>query len=206
MSKIVKYSRAFSCTASSCRDLEDARFWIGSKKLEMHVFGTFLHVSALFCTFFARFLVNEYLRYTFWWISTWDAHLCTFLHIFVHYCMLLYLRYTHTSYKVLTFNSTGFYSWTLYYIPLTLWYTILSCMSFSILQKTCITRPYCRGEGMPKILMGKYLCDWLYHLTEISSGRGCSRHKTTAKNFRLSEEHKSSLNSELFIMNLTNFE
>ncbi len=36
-----------------------------------------------------------------------------------------------------------FCSWTLYYIPLTLWYTILSCTSFFIPQKTCISRPYC---------------------------------------------------------------
>ena len=36
-----------------------------------------------------------------------------------------------------------FNSWTLYYIALTLQYTILSCTSFSIPQKTCISRPYC---------------------------------------------------------------
>ena len=40
----------------------------------------------------ARFLVSKYLR-------------CTFLHVFAH-CM--YLRYTNTCYKVLTFNSTDF--------------------------------------------------------------------------------------------------
>ena len=132
------------------------------------------------------------------------ARFCTFLYIIACFCTWDIptppIKYWPSTARIFILEHSITYHWP--YV----WYRILSCMSFSILQKTCITRPYCRGEGMPKILMGKYLCDWLYHLTEISSGRGCSRHKTTAKNFRLSEEHKSSLNSELFIMNLTNFE
>ena len=54
------YSRAPSCTASSCKDLRDARFWIRSKKIWNGRSCTFFHI-------FARFLINEYLRYTFFW-------------------------------------------------------------------------------------------------------------------------------------------
>ena len=53
------YSRALSCTASSCMDLEDARFWIGSKNI-----------------WDARFLMNCYLRCTDFWFclkTNWDA-------------------------------------------------------------------------------------------------------------------------------------
>ena len=66
-------------------------------------------------TWDTRFLINKYLR-------------CTFL---VHCYTFFYLRYTDTSNKVLI------------YITLTLWNTILSCTSFSIPQKTCISRSNC---------------------------------------------------------------
>ena len=115
-----------SCTASSCTDLEDAHFWIGPKKFEMHVF--------------ARFLINEYLRYIFL-INKYLR--CMFLHVF---CTFLYLRYKDTFYKVLTFNSTDFFIITL----LTLWYMILSCRSFSIPLKTSISRHYCNFQKIHK--------------------------------------------------------
>ena len=38
--------------------------------------------------------------------------------------------------------------WTRYNIALTLWYTILSCTSFFIPQKTCISRPYCIAKNL----------------------------------------------------------
>ena len=41
------YSRALSSTASSCTDLENARFWIRSKNIWMHVFCTFLSIFLL---------------------------------------------------------------------------------------------------------------------------------------------------------------
>ena len=43
--------------------------------------------------------------HVFWSVSTWDARFCMFLHVFAH-CM--YLRYTNTCYKVLTFSCTNF--------------------------------------------------------------------------------------------------
>ena len=63
------YSRALSSTASSCTDLEDARFWIGSE----NIWGTPI------CMFFINeylkcmFLMNEYLRYMFF-----SPFFCTF--------------------------------------------------------------------------------------------------------------------------------
>ena len=77
------YSRALSRTASSCTDLEDARFWIGSKNVWDARFCTFLHVFARFCTFLHVFLINEYLRCTFLHVFT---RFCTFLHVFAHFC------------------------------------------------------------------------------------------------------------------------
>ena len=44
---ISKYIRALSSTASSCTDLENARFWIRSKNIWMHVFCTFLSIFLL---------------------------------------------------------------------------------------------------------------------------------------------------------------
>ena len=48
--KFLTYSKASRYTASSCTDLDNARFWIGSKK-----------------PWDARFLINCYLRCTFFW-------------------------------------------------------------------------------------------------------------------------------------------
>ena len=82
----------------------------------------------------AGFLVSKYLR-------------CTFLHIFAHFCTFLHTVCTWDTrtpaIKYWPSTTRIFYSWTLYYIALTLQYTILSYTSFSIPQKTCISRPYC---------------------------------------------------------------
>ena len=60
---VMDYSRALSCTASSWTDLEDARFWIGSKNIWDARFCTFLHVFAHFCTFFGKW---ELEMHVFW--------------------------------------------------------------------------------------------------------------------------------------------
>ena len=124
-------------------DLDNARFWIGSKNTWDAHFCTFLHVFWQMRTWDTRFLINKYLRCTFL------ACFCMFLHVFAWFCMFLHIVCTWDTLTpaIKYWPSTAriFYSWTLYYIPLSLWYTILSYTSFSILQKTCISRPYCMG-------------------------------------------------------------
>ena len=44
---ISTYNRALSCTASSCTDLEDARFWLWSKKICNARFWTFFDTWVL---------------------------------------------------------------------------------------------------------------------------------------------------------------
>ena len=70
--KEVYYSKASRYTASRCTDLDNARFWIGSKNIWdarfctfLHVFCTFLHVFWHMRTWDTRFLINKYLRCTY---------------------------------------------------------------------------------------------------------------------------------------------
>ena len=92
--------------------------------------------KTLKCRFFARFLTNEYLRYTFLKLE---------MHIFTHFCTLLHIFCTWETrtppIKYWPSTARIFDSWTLYYKPLTLWCKILSCMSFSILQKRASQAP-----------------------------------------------------------------
>ena len=69
------YSRASRYTASSCTDLDNARFWIGSKKFwDTRFLMNFIWDARIF-DFFpkifwdARFFINCYLRCT----NFWDA-------------------------------------------------------------------------------------------------------------------------------------
>ena len=107
-----------------------------ARTLTMHVFEkgpkTFeIQVFARFCTFlhvFARFLANETLRCTFF-DNTWDACFCTFLQVFAH---CIYLRYTNTCYKALTFNSTFFFleHCITYHWPYDTWFCAASGFQF----------------------------------------------------------------------------
>ena len=84
----IHYSKASRYTASRRTDLDNARFWIGSKNTWDARFCTFLHVFARFCTFFGKW---ELEMHVFWLISTWDARFCTFLHVFTRFCTFLHV-------------------------------------------------------------------------------------------------------------------
>ena len=94
------YSKASRYTASSCTDLDNARFWIGSKNIwDAHFLNCYLR-----CTFLNRvqkkfemhvFIVNCYLRCTFfwdhkfWWIFSCS---CIFTRIFMPQYLILSQR------------------------------------------------------------------------------------------------------------------
>ena len=100
------------------------------------------------CTFLNR--VQNHLRCSFLHVfgkQVLEMHVfarfCTFLHIFAH-CM--YLRYTNTCYKVLTFNSTDFL-----FLNTVLHTTDLIIHDFELhelfnVPKMCISRPYCKWK------------------------------------------------------------
>ena len=95
--------------------------WPSQNIWTLHVlarFYTFWHVFWQMRTWDAHFLTNKYLRCTFlhvfWLISTWDARFCTFLHIVCTWdTRTPAIKYWPSAARI-------FYSWTLYYIPLTL--------------------------------------------------------------------------------------
>ena len=83
------------------------------------------------------------------------------MHVFARFCTFVYTVCTWDTWtpaiKYWPSTTQIFYSWTLYYIPLTLWYTILSCTSFSIPQKTCISRPYCINNFLLRTIIDSIL-------------------------------------------------
>ena len=69
------YSKALRYTASSCTDLDSARFWIGSKKPWDARFWIIFTLAARFCTILH--VLHDFTQF------------CTILHDFAQFCTIL---------------------------------------------------------------------------------------------------------------------
>ena len=82
----MSYSKASRYTASSCTDLDSARFWIGSKKPWDARFLIIFTLAARFCTFYCTFL-HVFARF------------CTFLHVPCIFSLKLSITYSFFHFK-----------------------------------------------------------------------------------------------------------
>ena len=102
--RISNYSRASRYTASSCTDLDNARFEVGPKIFEVHVFDEFYFRCTNFWLFFPKhfwdsiFLINCYLRCTDFWFCP-IGYLSLFLNL--HNEGKVYLKEHYNFQKIL---------------------------------------------------------------------------------------------------------
>ena len=92
------YSRASRYTTSSCTDLDNVRFWIGSKKIWDTRFWSILLEKHEFFIFFPKF----FLRCTFFDKLTWDARIFDFGYL----SLFLYLHNEHYNFQNIFFETS----------------------------------------------------------------------------------------------------